>query len=160
MEQKLGTFINKNGGTFTMPIVEKEDVSVLEGGYLITKDGQFIPVKDGQDHDKEFNEYLNKYECRETPVHYDTAKAFTILVNDGIIVHMGRKMGDNLNTIEGAYIVLMPYEDLTEEQEEAIDILKKSNVGKVFKGEIVPLTFIHLDSTMYEFKEKEGKSLH
>ena len=30
----------------------------------------------------------------------------------------------------------------------------------VFKGEIVPLTFIHLDSTMYEFKEKEGKSLH
>ena len=29
MEQKLGTFINKNGGTFTMPIVEKEDVSVL-----------------------------------------------------------------------------------------------------------------------------------
>ena len=54
----------------------------------------------------------------------------------------------------------MPYEDLTEEQEEAIDILKKSNVGKVVKGEIVPLTFIHLDSTMYEFKEKEGKSLH
>lgn len=160
MEQKLGTFINKNGGTFTMPIVEKEDVSVLEGGYLITKDGQFIPVKDGQDHDKVFNEYLNKYECRETPVHYDTAKAFTILVNDGNIVYMGRKMGDNLNTIEGAYIVLMPYEDLTEEQEEAIDILKKSNVGKVFKREIVPLTFIHLDSTMYEFKEKEGKSLH
>ena len=160
MGQKLGTFINKNGGTFTMPIVEKEDVSVLEGGYLITKDGQFIPVKDGQDHDKVFNEYLNKYECRETPVHYDTAKAFTILVNDGNIVYMGRKMGDNLNTIEGAYIVLMPYEDLTEEQEEAIDILKKSNVGKVFKREIVPLTFIHLDSTMYEFKEKEGKSLH
>ena len=113
MEQKLGTFINKNGGTFTMPIVEKEDVSVLEGGYLITKDGQFIPVKDGQDHDKVFNEYLNKYECRETPVHYDTPKAFTILVNDGNIVYMGRKMGDNLNTIEGAYIVLMPYEDLT-----------------------------------------------
>ena len=160
MGQKLGTFINKNGGTFTMPIVEKEDVSVLEGGYLITKDGQFIPVKDGQDHDKVFNEYLNKYECRETPVHYDTAKAFTILVNDGNIIYMGRKMGDNLNTIEGAYIVLMPYEDLTEEQEEAIDILKKSNIGKVFKREIVPLTFIHLDSTMYEFKEKEGKSLH
>ena len=160
MEQKLGTFINKNGGTFTMPIVEKEDVSVLEGGYLITKDGQFIPVKDGQDHDKVFNEYLNKYECRETPVHYDTPKAFTILVNDGNIVYMGRKKGDNLNTIEGAYIVLMPYEDLTEEQEEAIDILKKSNVGKVFKREIVPLTFIYLDSTMYEFKEKEGKSLH
>ena len=114
MGQKLGTFINKNGGTFTMPIVEKEDVSVLEGGYLITKDGQFIPVKDGQDHDKVFNEYLNKYECRETPIHYDTAKAFTILVN----------------------------------------------VGKVFKREIVPLTFIHLDSTMYELKKKEGKSLH
>ena len=89
-----------------MPIVDKEDVSVLEGGYLITKDGQ--------DHDKVFNEYLNKYECRETPIHYDTAKAFTILVN----------------------------------------------VGKVFKREIVPLTFIHLDSTMYEFKKKEGKYLH
>ena len=160
MEQKLGTFINKNGGTFTMPIVEKEDVSVLEGGYLITKDGQFIPVKDGQDHDIVFSEYLNKYECRETPVHYDTAKAFTILVNDGNIVYIGKKMRDNLNTIEGTYIVIMPYEDLTEEQEEAIDILKKSNVGKVFKREIVPLTFIYLDSTMYEFKEKEGKSLH
>ena len=160
MEQKLGTFKDIKGGTFTMPITEKEDVSVLEGGYLITKDGQFIPVKDGQNHEEVFNEYLNKYECRETSVHYDTAKAFTILVNDGNIVYMGRKMGDNLNTIEGAYIVIMPYEDLTEEQEEAIDILKKSNVGKVFKREIVPLTFIHLDSTMYEFKEKEGKSLH
>lgn len=151
MEQKLGTFINKNGGTFTMPIVEKEDVSVLEGGYLITKDGQ--------DHDIALSEYLNKYECRKTPVYYDTAKAFTILVNDGNIVYIGRKMGDNLNIVEGAYIVLMPYEDLTEEQEEAVDILKKSNIGKVFKREIVPLTFIHLDSTMYEFK-KRNESLY
>ena len=54
----------------------------------------------------------------------------------------------------------MPYEDLTEEQEEAIDILKKSNVGKVFKKEKITITFIYLDSNMYEFKEKEGKSLH
>ena len=144
MEQKLGTFINKNGGTFTMPIVEKEDVSVLEGGYLITKDGQ--------DHDIVLSEHLNKYECRKTPAYYDTAKAFTILVSDGNIVYIGRKMGDNLNIVEGAYIVLMPYEDLTEEQEEAVNILKKTNIGKVFKRKIVPLSFIHLDSTIYEFK--------
>ena len=63
-----------------MPITEKEYVSVLEGVYLITKDGQFIPVKDGQNHEEVFNEYLNKYECRETQVLYDITKAFTILV--------------------------------------------------------------------------------
>ena len=55
----LGIFYDKHGGTFRMPVVPDTDISVLEGGYLITTDGQFIPVKDGQDHDSVFSEYIN-----------------------------------------------------------------------------------------------------
>ena len=37
-----------NGNTFEFRTEEKNFVSVLNGGYIITKDGKFVDVKDSE----------------------------------------------------------------------------------------------------------------
>ena len=50
-----------NGNTFEFRTEEKDFVSVLTGGYIITKDGKFIDVKDAENHSDIFTSYLRKY---------------------------------------------------------------------------------------------------
>ena len=40
---------------------KKRILSVLTGGYIITKDGKFIDVKDAENHSDIFTSYLRKY---------------------------------------------------------------------------------------------------
>lgn len=146
----MGVFINKNGDKFKMTTAKDFEISVLEGGYLITKDGQFIPVKDDQDHSDIFSQYINKFYGATQPRHYETTEAIVTVVNDGNIVYMGKKFGDNPLNVVGAFIILLPYEELTPEQKEALRKLISTNVGKVFKNPIVNLTCEYLDGTSAE----------
>lgn len=117
--------------------VTEESVSVLEPGYVITPDGEFIPIYNGEDHNVVFSDYFNKYLDNKIPVLHESTEAMVDLVKINHIVYYGLREAE-LATIyndgnvdqEGVGYLLLPIhfqEVLTEEQKEAIKVLLATN---------------------------------
>ena len=58
-ENHLITVFDINGNPFQMIGAPYPEINALEGGYIITPDGQFITVRDFQEHDDVFFLYIN-----------------------------------------------------------------------------------------------------
>lgn len=93
-EKDLIQVFDYNGNPFYMIGSSLEDVSILEGGYIITPDGKFIKVLDDQDHDSVFSLYINNYLGKpDSHELYGSAECSKILNNFGHIVYYGVKVG-------------------------------------------------------------------
>ncbi len=109
------TLSNINGSSFHAEVSEPNEISVLEGGYIITPNGYFIPVKDNEDHADKFTSYLVQY-LEDFKYHnLNSIEAAKVLSSLGHIVYFGLKMKDNQNIFcekngmtDGYAVVLLP----------------------------------------------------
>ncbi len=98
-----------------------EDVSILEGGYIITPDGKFIKVLDGQDHDSVFSLYINNYLGKPGSNElYGSAECSKILNNFNHIVYYGIKVG---------YL-----QAINNPKYEVLNYLKEESIAKMSRG--------------------------
>ena len=110
MEEKQ--YLSINGNPFIYRNTDIQWISPLEGGYIITPEGNFIPVKDSDDHSTIFSEYLSKY--LEKKINLETMKAIIMLTQNNHIVYMGIKLSDMKDiykqngTSEGFGIIIFP----------------------------------------------------
>lgn len=111
-------------------------VSVLEPGYIITPDGDFILVPKGVDHSKIFSDYLNKYLDNKADTIYESNEAMMALVKINHVVYYGLRMRDVVNIYnkggnqDGVGMLILPEnykEILSTEQKKGIEILLDSN---------------------------------
>lgn len=59
--------------------VDIEDLSVLSGGYIITPNGEIILVKDTDQHQVIFSDYINAYLENNDYIKYNTLTATKML---------------------------------------------------------------------------------
>lgn len=86
------TLEDQNGKSFLWVGTKMKDVSVLEGGFIITPKGQFLPVHDFQEHDDVFSMYINYYTGNPTSAQQWGSSECTRILNDlGHIVYFGVK---------------------------------------------------------------------
>lgn len=146
-----------SGETFKFRIEERAYISVLEAGYAITPDGEFIPVKDSEDHRDIYSVYLDHYlgdenrylvnEILEIPkdvnvkLSLESMEAMTVLTKLNHIVYFGVKISDvktilNNGNNDGFGVLILPdnYESsLTEEQKQSLLDLLATN-RSIFGG--------------------------
>lgn len=150
MEEK--EYLSINGNSFLYRNTEIEWISPLEGGYIITPDGYFIPVKDSDDHSTIFSEYLTKY--LEKRINLNTIEATIMLTKNNHIVYMGIKMSDmkdvyaHNGTCEGFGILIFPNDinSLSKEQKEACSSLIAINRRVFGNGEKIPMQYHSISS--------------
>lgn len=93
-EEDLITVYNQFGKPFQMIGAKIEDVNVLEGGYIITPDGQLVKVLDNQYHNNVFSLYINNYLGNsDFDKEWESAECSKILNNLGHIVYYGIRVG-------------------------------------------------------------------
>lgn len=152
MEKLLSNIL---GDTFRYKIALPNEVSTLSVGYIITPSGEFIEVKDDENHAEVFSYYLDSYLCRKEHKYYDTLEAAKHLTIANHIVYLGLKteeikdMSDNLTGV-GYGIFLLPddYENtITFEQSEACLTLIKTNKSLFGNYEKLELQFNKLDGS-------------
>lgn len=107
--------VNKDGNIFKMLSEDVRFTSVLEGGYIILPTGEFIPIKDNQDHDAVFSLFIHYYTDAENFIEYNSKDGCSILNELGIVVYFGTKLG---------YITEINH------QEQVDNYLKKSDINK------------------------------
>lgn len=130
---------NINGEEFEFEVENSTGggVSVLEPGYIITPDGEFIPIYNGVDHNVVFSDYFNKYLANKTPILNESTEAMMELVKINHIVYYGLRevelasiYNDGNIDKEGIGYLLLPInyqEILTKSQKESIQLLLSSN---------------------------------
>ena len=116
-----------NNNSFEMEETEKEYISVLAEGYIITKDGSFLCVGHN-DHSDIFSTYLANY--LEKPGYFkQTTDAAKEICELGNVTYFGVRLGDKVkdtSMTSGHGVLVLPTE-LTENQEEAVVNLLKTN---------------------------------
>lgn len=126
MEKILKNII---GEEFLYDVANKNEISILNAGYIITPAGDFIEVKDSDSHNIIFLNYLNKYLNTKLSSKLDVLEASKELTNLNHIVYLGIKTEDikqtysNKNSPGGGFaIFILPnaYEStITSEQKES-----------------------------------------
>ncbi len=135
MKKKLK---NISGEYFEFEVENKDGggVNVLEAGYIITPDGDFILVPKDIEHSKIFSEYINKYLVNKTNTTYESNEAMIALIKVNHVVYYGLRMRDIVNLYDkngnqdGVGLLILPEnykEILTKEQKKSINILLESN---------------------------------
>lgn len=150
MEEKV--FKSINGNDFIFKYTESNFISPLEGGYIITPSGEFIPVKDDEDHSTVFSDYLSKY--LEKYINLQTIEAAIMLGENNHIVYMGIKTSDmrDVNrrngTCEGFGILIFPknIRGITPEQKESCGLLIASNKSIFGNREKIPMQYHSLSA--------------
>ncbi|MBR2587608.1 MAG: hypothetical protein IKF82_04185 [Bacilli bacterium] len=150
----MGVFTDKNGKSFSMVTSEDSDLSVLEPGYIITRDGQFIPVSYTEDHADVFTQYINKYNCDNK--YYSTSEGLKFLVGHGNVVYLGCRLKNN-NDIRGEFVLVIPDEEIgvSEEQIEALRKFKATNVSAWSNSPKVYLKWTYYDDSTATKVEEE-----
>ena len=130
---------NVNGQDFEFEVLDVGGgVSVLEPGYVITPNGNFIPVGKNEDHNIVFSDYINKYLDKKIVEIYQSTESMLALVKINHIVYYGLRMNDlgtiynNGGNIEGLGLLILPenyQETMTEEQKESVKVLLDSNTS-------------------------------
>lgn len=130
-------------------------VSVLEPGYIITPDGEFIPVPKGVGHNTIFSDYVNKYLDNKTPTVFNSNEAMIALGTINHVVYYGLRMRDVVDIYnkggneQGVAILLLQenyQETMSDRQKEAIKILLASNKSIFGNNEKM---FIRVRETIY-----------
>lgn len=120
------------GNKFKFRVEEKENISVLSGGYAITPNGEFVNVLDNEDHSDIFTNYLRAYLEAPTRAAEDSIHALITLTKLNHVAYSGIKLGDNIknSTIEQGYALLVLPNDisvLTIQQKESLLAFFKTN---------------------------------
>lgn len=151
MDDSIKEIRNYIGGTFKFRVEPREYISVLVGGYIITPEGEFILVKDNENHSDIFTDYIYKYlgeenlhvinEILEIPSDIerssslDVLECSKILLSLGNIIYFGLKPEDAISACKqggnvGYCIITLPdnyKEIITPLQREAILDLMATN---------------------------------
>ncbi len=135
--KKILKSINGNDFEFEVCNLDEDLVSVLQAGYIITLEGEFIPVKDNEYHKDVFSNYLNKYLENNPLINYNSNEAMQALVNINHIVYYGIKpqvinnIYENRGGNTGGFGILIVPENylgvITSDQIKSIKILLDSN---------------------------------
>lgn len=160
------------GKEFLFRVEELSFVSVLSAGYAINPEGNFILIKDNEDHSTIFSDYLNKYLDNQVVKTYESTNAMVELIKLNHVIYFGVKPSDIAKgeggLSEGLCFIVLPedYKNiLTEQQKESIRILINTNQSIFGDREKVSLkiyeTFFHknpLDKNNFiEFLSHETK---
>lgn len=87
-----------DGTEFEFKVAEKNSISVLEPGYIITPDGEFIPVTDKENHGDIFSKYLTKYLNSSEELNLEALEACRELLKLNHIVYIGIR-GRNMKIV-------------------------------------------------------------
>ncbi len=132
---------------YGLKIVDKEFISVLGAGYIITPEGVFIGVGDTEDHDDVFSRYIHATCDFEDRNHYNTTKGAQILCDNGNIVYFGLKARDvevGIKSSNKGYGVLFfpsAIETVTDKQKEAIRDLLGTNISRFSKEKLLDMSY-------------------
>lgn len=147
-------YYNVKGNPFLYRNIDIKFISPLDAGYIITPNGEFIPVKDGDDHSTVFSEYLTYYLDRN--INLETMEAITLLVQYKHIVYMGIKLRDmkeiyTANAIcEGLGLLIFPENienSISEDQKKSCLALIASNKKRIGTGEIITIQYYSLSNS-------------
>ncbi len=130
------------GNEINMGLEEKEYLSVLSAGYIITNEGLCIKINDEDDHSNIFTKFINKYNDIEYEkwMYYETTEAILPLLNYGNVIYIGIKMKDTQRYNSKGYGILAIPTNITKSQKECIDTLLQSNKSIFSGSEILELT--------------------
>ncbi len=135
--KKILKSIKGNDFEFEVCNLAEEIISVLQAGYIITPEGDFIPVNDDEYHKDVFTNYLNKYLENNPLASYSSNEALNALIKINHIVYYGIKPQVINNVYEnrggntgGFGLLILPknYLDvMTNEQRKSTKVLLDSN---------------------------------
>lgn len=95
-----------HGNPFLFDGEQRSFIDVRTGGYIITPDGQFVPVRDRCDHGDVFSLYLTNYLESDQLIQENSIDAAIHLSDLGHIVYFGLKLNDisvQNSTPDGSY---------------------------------------------------------
>ena len=137
-----------NGNFFEVNISTKNEVSVLNPGYLIGKDGDFIAVPPEEDHSPFLSELLSKFTEKEFVYYMNNMKAIREFVDLGFVVYLGMRVSDVIAsgsgmTMEGFGIFFTPDDIsvLTQAQRNACKLLLQTNKSSFGSYDKIMLQF-------------------
>lgn len=123
---------SKDGKVFYMNgtnLSSSQDISVTMPGYIITPSGDFIHIGENDYHDQVIKEYLSNFHEDKIP-HFVLIEGIKKLNDIGHIVYIGIRLkrdGYCQNSFS-ASIFHQGFENLTDEQHQAIDMIIANNI--------------------------------
>lgn len=137
----------------------KEEMSVIEGGYIITPTGEIIVVKDKDEHRIVFSNYINAYLENNSDRIYDTLTATKMLCELGCCVYAGirteyiRNELENLEKSMGSLTFPNSFEYLTDIQREICLHLISTNKSILGNHEKIFIQYGALPDNVYSKEE-------
>ena len=155
---KIEKLKSQNDNFFDFRVEEKDSISVLAAGYIITPEGKFVNVLDSEAHSNVFSNYLRAYTEDIYRPEEDTFHAIRSLTKLNHIAYMGIKLGDpvfNSGDNQGYALLVLPDDlsSLTNEQRHACLMLFECNKSIFSSSKKVELE-IH-DFANKEYSEEE-----
>lgn len=153
-----------NDNLFNFRIEDKSFISVLNPGYIINLDGNFIDVKDNEDHSQIFSSYLRSYLENENMSELSSINAAKVLIQLNHIVYFGVKSSDKINSgnsQEGLGVLILPnnLDNITTNQKEAIKDFLNTNKSIFGKGKKIVLDIDTFDGKIKYTEEELLKKL-
>lgn len=140
---------------------QEEELSVIEGGYIITPQGEIIVVKDNDEHCIVFSKYLNSFlEVKNEKV-YDTFSATKMLCELGCCVYAGIRLEyiknklENLEKSMASFTFPNNIEDLTEVQSKICLKLIETNKSRLSSKEKITIQYGSFPDNIYTKEEIE-----
>ena len=138
---------------------EIEDLSVLSGGYIITPNGEIILVKDTDQHQVIFSDYINAYLENNDYIKYNTLTATKMLCEIGCCVYAGVRLEYFKNKLEkmtqSMASLKFPNDpsDLTDSQKQIIKTLLKTNKSLFGSSEKILIQYGSFPDNVYNIEE-------
>lgn len=135
------------GKEFSFKTEDKDNISVLCPGYVITPDGEFVDIKDNEDHSSVFTDYLKEYLEEPNQTYLDIIRGIRLLTELNHIVYLGVRPEDvnrflNAQPTDMGYIILPDdSEKITPEQAQSCLNLIETNKSKFGNYNIINISF-------------------
>lgn len=139
--------------------VDIEDLSVLSGGYIITPNGEIILVKDTDQHQVIFSDYINAYLENNDYIKYNTLTATKMLCEIGCCVYAGVRLEYFKNKLEkmtqSMASLTFPNDpsELTDRQKQIIKALLKTNKSLFGSSEKILIQYGSFHDNVYNIEE-------
>lgn len=147
--------INENPSKLEFNSCLKEEISVIEGGYIITPQGEIIVVKDHDEHRIIFSKYLNSFlELDENKI-YNTFEATKMLCELGCCVYSGIRLEyiknklENLNKSMASLTFPSDLNSLTEIQSKICIELISKNKSLLSNNEKISIQYGSFPDNIY-----------
>ena len=140
--EELSIIKGVNDQNFTFRTMDRDSISVLETGYVITPDGHAVNVEDKENHSVVFSNYYNTYTESSDKEAYDLFNVALKLTQLNHVCYLGIKTSNGEN-IDGLGVFLLPenLESLTDAQSEMMKLLIDSNKSQYGYSEKFDLKF-------------------